>query len=204
VERLWYVAYVSNLLLERFRCYLAGGRPVGGNRTYAGCRDGRDPRAIIATEIPGRLYFAGRSRMWGGGMAFYDVRGTGRVAARAYLITVAQFSDVTAQEMRRPPGADLDVTGIGVDGYHTLGPGFYETVVGLGSREGLPMMAITAGERADQALVPPSRSYLRTIAAGLREAHRWSPARIGAYLASAPGVAGRWTAEQIAELADEP
>ena len=203
MERLWYVAYGSNLLLERFRCYLAGGRPVGGNRTYAGCRDGSDPRAIIATEIPGRLYFAGRSRMWGGGMAFYDARGTGLVAARAYLITVAQFSDVTAQEMRRPPGADLDVIGIGVDGYHTLGPGFYETVVGLGSREGLPMMAITAGERADHTRVPPSRSYLRTIVAGLREAHRWSPARIGAYLASAPGVAGGWTAEQIAELADE-
>ena len=124
MERLWYVAYGSNLLLERFRCYLAGGRPVGGNRTYAGCRDGSDPQAIIATGIPGRLYFAGRSRMWGGGMAFYDARGTGLVAARAYLITVAQFSDVTAQEMRRPPGADLDVIGIGVDGYHTLGPGF--------------------------------------------------------------------------------
>ena len=65
------------------------------------------------------------------------------------------------------------------------------------------MMAITAGERADHTRVPPSRSYLRTIVAGLREAHRWSPARIGAYLASAPGVAGGWTAEQIAELADE-
>jgi hypothetical protein len=204
VERLWYVAYGSNLLLERFRCYLAGGRPVGGNRTYPGCRDGSDPRAIIATEIPGTLYFAGRSRMWGGGMALYDARGTGMVAARAYLITVAQFSDVAAQEMRRAPGVDLDVTGIGVDGYHALGPGFYETVVGIGCREGLSMMAITAGVRADQTLAPPSRPYLRTIAAGLHAAHGWSPVRIGAYLASAAGVAGSWTAEQIAELADEP
>ena len=33
MERLWYVAYGSNLLLDRFRCYLAGGRAVGGNRT---------------------------------------------------------------------------------------------------------------------------------------------------------------------------
>jgi hypothetical protein len=204
VERLWYVAYGSNLLLDRFRCYLAGGRPTGGNRTYRGCRDQSDPRAIVAVEIPGTLYFAGRSRMWDGATAFYEVRGHDSVAARAYLITVGQFSDVAAQEVRRAPGVDLDLTRMDANGCQALGPGLYETVVGLGFRHGLPMMAITAGARADQILAPPSRSYLRTVAAGLREAHRWSPARIGAYLASAPGVAGGWTAEQIAELADEP
>jgi hypothetical protein len=37
---------------------------------------------------------AGRSRMWAGGMAFHESRSNGQVAARAYLITVAQFSDV--------------------------------------------------------------------------------------------------------------
>jgi hypothetical protein len=153
-------------------------------------------------EIPGAIYFAGQSRMWNGGTAFYEARGNDAVAARAYLITMAQFSDVAAQEVRRPPGVDLELTGIGSNG-RALGPGGYETVVGLGCRQGLPMVAITAGERADQTPVPPSWSYLRTIVAGLREAHRWSPARIGAYLFRAPGVAVAWTPEQIAELADE-
>jgi hypothetical protein len=203
VDRVWYVAYGSNLLLDRFRCYLAGGRPTGGNRTYPGSRDRSDPRAIVAIEIPGTIYFAGRSRMWGGGMAFYNIRSDGVVPARAYLITVAQFSDVTAQEMRKAPGVDLDVAGMGPDGHHPFGSGAYETVVSLGPREGLPMMAITAGECGDQALAPPSRPYLRSIVAGLREAHRWSPERIGAYLARAPGAAGRWPAEEVAQLADE-
>jgi hypothetical protein len=67
----------------------------------------------------------------------------------------------------------------------------------------LPMMAITAGERTDQTLTPPSRPYLRSIVMGLREAHGWSAARIGAYLAGAPGAAGRWPAEHVAKLADE-
>jgi hypothetical protein len=154
-------------------------------------------------EILGTLYFAGRSRMWAGGTAFYDSRGNGLVAARAYLITVAQFSDVTAQEMRRAPGIDLDVTGIYANEYRAIGPGPYETVVGLGSREDLPMMAITAGDRAYQTLAPPSRSYLRSITAGLREAHGWSSARIGAYVAGVQGAAGCWTAGQVAQLADE-
>jgi hypothetical protein len=203
VEHLWYVAYGSNLLLDRFRCYLVGGRPAGGNRTYPGCRDRSDPQAIVAMEILGALYFAGRSRMWAGGMAFYDGRGDGLVAARAYLITMSQFSDVTAQEMRRAPGVDLDVMGMGAHGYRAVGPGPYDTVVGLGSRERLPMMAITASDRADQTLAPPSHPYLGAIAAGLREAHGWSSARIGAYLAGAPGAAGCWTSEQVARLADE-
>jgi hypothetical protein len=203
VESLWYVAYGSNLLLDRFRCYLAGGRPAGGNRTYPGCRDRSDPRAMVAIQIPGAIYFAGRSRMWDGGMAFYDTRSDGVVPVRAYLITVAQFSDVAAQEMRRAPGVDLDVRGIGPNGYHVLGSGLYETVVSLGPLEGLPMMAITAGERTDQTLTPPSRPYLRSIVMGLREAHGWSAARIGAYLAGAPGAAGRWPAEHVAKLADE-
>ena len=36
VQAVWYVAYASNLALDRFRSYLCGGRPSGGLRDYAG------------------------------------------------------------------------------------------------------------------------------------------------------------------------
>src|SRR6266516_3153562 len=97
-ELIWYVAYGSNLASERFRCYLAGGRPAGARRRYDGCRDTRPPRAGRAVELPGGIFFALRSRVWGGGMAFYDPALPGRAAAHAYLLTRGQFADVLAQE----------------------------------------------------------------------------------------------------------
>lgn len=78
---MWYVAYGSNLSSERFACYVVGGRPAGARRTYEGCRDPSPPRRTSAIWLPGRLVFGGTSRAWGGGMAFYDPDGDGRVAA---------------------------------------------------------------------------------------------------------------------------
>ncbi len=133
VQAVWYVAYASNLALDRFRIYLCGGRPSGGLRDYAGCRDARDPARLVSLQVTGGLVFAGRSSVWGGGMAFLD-RGTpGRIACRAYLISPEQFADVTAQEMRRPPGGEFarELEGLltDVESLRTFGPGHYETVV---------------------------------------------------------------------------
>lgn len=110
--RVWHVTYGSNLSEARFRCYLGGGRPVGGTRLYTGCRDPRSPRRRVALELPGGLYFAGESSVWSGGRAYFDPRYAGQVAARAYLVTAGQFSDVVAQETRRPVGTDLRLHGL--------------------------------------------------------------------------------------------
>ena len=141
-QRVWYVAYGSNLAWARFRCYVAGGQPLGGNRVYAGCRDPSDPARTESLDIPGGLVFAGWSGVWGGGMAFYDARASGRAACRAYLMTTEQFGDIAAQEMRRPPGGEFarDLAGLlpDVESVHTMGPGRYETVTRLGMRDGAP------------------------------------------------------------------
>ena len=100
----WYVAYGSNLERGRFRCYLEGGVPPGGRREYVGCVDPSEPVDDVAVELPGVLVFAESSTVWGGGMAFYDADGRGRVAGRAYLLTRHQLADVVEQEMRRTPG----------------------------------------------------------------------------------------------------
>jgi hypothetical protein len=202
VQRVWYVAYGSNLGRERFQCYLSGGTPAGGRRAYAGCNDPRDPERIASLDVPGRLVFGGRSGMWGGGMAFYDADGEGRVACRAYLVTAGQFADVAAQEMRRPPGGQFarDLAGLllDVERVHTMGPGRYETVTRLGTRDGAPMFTVTHDDVAGLDLAAPTAPYLWWIASGLLEAHGWLAARIGRYLAGAPGAAGAWTAGEIA------
>ena len=100
MQRLWYVAYGSNLSLDRFRVYLRGGRPVGGAREYPGCRDPLGPDRDVPLMLPGGLRFVGVSSVWGGGMAVYDAGAVGQIAARAYLISAEQFLDILAQEMR--------------------------------------------------------------------------------------------------------
>lgn len=205
VEAVWYVAYGSNLALDRFRCYLRGGRPSGGLREYAGCRDGRDPASVISLHVSGSLVFAGASTVWGGGMAFLDRSASGRVACRAYLISTEQFADVTAQEMRRPAGGEfareLEGKLTEVQSWQTLGPGHYETIVRLGVHAGAPLLTVTHSDVADLVPAAPSAAYMSQICAGLHEAHFWGAKHVGRYLAPAPGVSGAWTEDQIAEVA---
>ncbi|WP_103941213.1 histone deacetylase [Thermomonospora echinospora] len=199
--RVWYVAYGSNLASERFRCYLAGGRPDGAARHYTGCRDTAPAQAERAMTLPGGIYFAHTSLTWGGGMAFYDPRLPSRTAARAYLLTAGQFADVIAQEMRREVGEDLDLSEAAETGRQRLGPGRYETVIKVGESGGRPMFTFTAPHGAAQArLNAPSAPYLRMLGRGLREAHGWSAERTASYLLACPGAREGWSHSAVAGL----
>jgi hypothetical protein len=205
LHRIWYVAYGSNLATARFRCYLSGGRPVGGSRRYAGCRDPSAPARIEAVEIPGALVFAGVSRVWHGGMAFYDDAATGRVAGCAYLVTTEQFADVAAQEMRRPSGGEFahDLTRLlpDVDAMVATQRGLYEKVVRVGDLDGIPMVTITHHDVGSLTLAAPTEVYLRWIMLGLRESHGYDDPHIAGYLARASGIREVWTESQLRTLA---
>ncbi|MGW8379377.1 histone deacetylase [Streptomyces sp. ODS28] len=185
----------------RLDAYLRGGRPPGGARTYPGCRDKREPAGAAPLLLPGALYFAHESSVWTGGMAFYDPDGAGVTAARAYLVTPQQFSDIAEQEAHRVPGRDLDLDEVLKTGRCELGPGCYETLVCPGSLDGVPVLTFTAPWGLDAVRhTRPSAAYLRHIAAGLADSHGWDPARIGAYLTACPGAAGRWEPDEVAAL----
>jgi hypothetical protein len=200
----WYVAYGSNMHAARLACYLAGGRPRGAGREYAGCRDAAPPERTAGVELAGALYFATHSPVWGGARAFYDPYAPGTVLARAHLITAGQFADLAAQEMYRAPGTDLDLTEALATGRQVLGPGRYETLVCAGRHDGHPMLTLTAPWRmADVAAAGPSGPYLRHLVAGLLEAGAWDPAAIAAYLARCPGAEGRWTRDDLRAMAED-
>lgn len=200
-DLVWYVAYGSNVSAERFGCYVSGGSPAGSLRTYPGFRDPTPPRESIAVTVPGGIYFAGRSRVWTGGTAFYDSGMAGEVAARAYLIGATQFGDLAEQEMLREPLDDRDLSVVLDSGRHAYGPGRYETLLRVGERDGLPMLTVSAPWTAETAeLAAPTPDYLRTIACGLAASHGWDADAVGRYLADAPGAAGSWTPQQIADL----
>ena len=63
-----------------------------------------------------------------GGIAFYNPGGHGDLAARAYLLTFGQLSDVVAQEAKRPVGSDL-VLDNGVDRRWPAPSRIYETLL---------------------------------------------------------------------------
>ncbi|AHK27309.1 hypothetical protein OPAG_07602 [Rhodococcus opacus PD630] len=157
---IWYVSYGSNMATTRLTCYLRGGCPAGGNLVHTGARDASAPRQSIPVVIPGSVFFAGESRIWGGGRAFYDPDAPGSVAARAFLVTQEQFEDIHAQE-----------------------PACYDRLVTLGSRNGVPMCTFTTRARGDVvARNAPAPAYLATIADGLREAHGWDEPKVADYL----------------------
>ncbi|MCX5390312.1 histone deacetylase [Streptomyces sp. NBC_00094] len=208
--RVWYAAYGTNTRAERLGYYLAGGRPPGAAREFPGCRDPRAPERSVALVLPGRVYFATESPVWGGGRAFYDPAADGTAWGVAHLLTVGQFSDIAAQEMYREPGDDLDPAEALATGRCSFGPGRYETLVcpGVlddGDIDGLPVLTFTAPwpmpeEGGAGGLRPPSAAYLRQVAAGLYGAGAWRPAEVAAYLAGCPGAAGHWTPEAVAAL----
>ncbi|PYC85474.1 histone deacetylase [Streptomyces tateyamensis] len=203
-ELLWYAAYGSNLHLARLTAYLAGGRPPGGSvefPPYPGCRDRRPPRADRPVHLPGQLFFALESRVWGGGMAFLDPAAPGRIPARAYLVTADQFADLASQEMHRPPGEQLDLAPVLATGRARYGEGRYETLVSPGWLAGHPVVTFTAPwPVARAALNPPAARYLQHLGSGLHESHGWPPPHTARYLATRPGAAGHWTVERVAQL----
>ena len=202
-DHVWYAAYGSNMHAARLRYYLAGGRPPGALREYPGCRDPSAPADVRPAILPGGVYFALESRAWTGGMAFYDPDLPGRAAARAYLITLAQFSDIAAQEMYTATGRDLDLDDVLANGRSRLGPGRYETLVHAGALDGHPVLTFTAPWRATEVdCTPPAPAYLGMLASGLREAHGWTGAEIAEYLGDLPGVRGNWSAADLADLTE--
>lgn len=204
-HHLWYAAYGSNMHRERLTCYLRGGRPSGGTRTYPGCRDPRAPERALPVMLPGTLYFATESPVWHGGRAFYDPDAAGETPAHAYLLTASQFSDIAAQEMYREPGTDLDLSEVLGRGRARLGPGRYETLVCPGLLDGYPVLTFTAPWRSGEVEGnAPSAAYLRHLASGLMASHGWSAARTAGFLATRPGAAARWTPERVAELVGRP
>ena len=189
MNRIWYVAYGSNLSRERFSYYLRGGRPDGSERDFPGCRDCSDPSDSFGLLISGGVYFAGRSSGWQAGMAFYDPCAQGQAAARAYLITTEQFVDVLAQETRRSPGMSLDLAPSFRGDRYSTGVGGYSILVRVGEHQGVPLVTFTRDRDTAPMLAAPSAAYLAAMATGLREAHGWSEGQISRYLSALPGVA---------------
>jgi hypothetical protein len=176
-ERVWYLAYGSNVNEGRFLRYLLG------DDDHRGARDTAVPLRNEWVLAPLRLTFAKESVRWnGGGVAFVDPDPAGATWVRAWDITAEQFEDLFAQENRLPADSVLDWARVAA-GPHDVGTGWYRRVLPLGDalgRDDQPVLTFTWHEPS--AFTTPNDAYADTIAAGLADNPALSPADIAAYL----------------------
>ena len=165
----------------------------------------RLPRDDVALELSHSLYFAGRSKRWGGtSAAFVSLHVLDPPSlVRAYLITQEQFVDVVRQENNLQADiADFEqrLHDAMARGHARLLPtGFYTELLFCGERGGHPMLTFTASDdRAD--VGRPSAAYLQMIGTGLRECHGVTTEQAVNYLIDRPGVRGMWTAKELTDL----
>jgi len=152
----WYVSYGSNMLEERFLCYIRGGLFIVNGRTYEGARDKTLPLAKMPFILPYNMYYANSSGSWGRkGVSFLDVSCSGKAYGVAYLITRDQFSDVCGQENG---SRDRDIKKC---------TGWYDKIVNLGEWDGIEVVTLTNhGRRTSNS---PSQEYLNVLKDGLHE-----------------------------------
>ena len=152
-DYVWYVSYGSNMLYERFLCYIQGGNFEDSSYREP-CRDTSSPVETKTLEIPYGMYFGNYSRSWNGsGVSFLDTTKKGKTLAVAYLITREQFEHVAAQENsgRFPNGEGS----------------WYEDIITLGELDGYELITITNNEL--RPYNKPCKEYLETLINGIKE-----------------------------------
>ncbi len=151
-DYVWYASYGSNMLYERFMCYIRGGVCRFNGNDYRECKDKNPPIASMPVEIPYDMYFGNSSKSWGGsGVSFLDTSKPGKSLGRMYLITNEQMEHVHCQESKEKSA------------------NWYDKVINLGTKYDIPIKTITNhGLRPEH---PPNEKYTSVILDGLRETY---------------------------------
>ena len=179
----WYVSYGSNMSAARFACYLEGGRPEGGSRA----QPRRPRRAPAAPRRAGGLSPARSTSPASrrSGAAGWRSTTTRRRAPAPRAPTWSPRSSSPTSPRRRCTGcpspgdplAEVVLGGLGGEGErHHVGPGRYETLVEVGTLDGLPMRR--SPRRTGWTAVPhtaPAPAYVAMLAPGWRSRTAGAP-----------------------------
>lgn len=202
IQYVWYACYGSNLLGERFNCYIAGGKPEGSLRTYIGCTDKTIPEQSKPLEIKAELYFAKKSKIWsGGGVAFIQPNEQKLTLGKLYLITKAQFYELVKQEMRFEGIFEPDLNLAIKNGYLITQPEtWYGKILFLGFEEEIPIFTFTNVDFLEFEINTPNEHYLKKIIVGLKETHKLEEEEIFNYLSDKKGIRETLKQQQLDQL----
>ncbi|MCR4649043.1 MAG: gamma-glutamylcyclotransferase [Lachnospiraceae bacterium] len=95
-EYVWYIAYGSNMLSERFERYICGGYCEMNGKEYEPCDDDELLYESVMVEMPYNMYFANYNMgSWeNSAVSFLDVNSFGSSYGRAYLIKKNQLEHI--------------------------------------------------------------------------------------------------------------
>lgn len=190
ISEVYYASYGSNMRQERFHAYIQGGSVSGSSRTYGGCKDRTLPKDDIPVRFEHPVFYAMRSSVWSGGIAFMDHSSQGQSLGRAYLISSGQFDDVISQESGfNAKGHHVDLDAAVANRVLQDSRRVYGTLVHVGDYNNRPVMTFTSRYTTEDAMYgdmrfpsksgkgvgarfmgnSPSGSYMRMIGSGLQE-----------------------------------
>ena len=199
----WYVGYGSNILKERFLCYIKGGQPEGSSKTHEGCRDKSLPIDDKPTILNHELYFAKNSSSWqNGGIGFVNMEENNAVLtlARMYLVTRQQLEDIAKQETDSAELVSLNLEEAITHGYTIFkSPSWYGNLLYLGEHDQHPVFTLTS-ECIFTKATQPGIEYLTTIIKGIQQTHGLTTEELVGYLMGKRGVNGNYTADELSSL----
>lgn len=174
-ESVWYAAYGSNLLPERFATYLTGSPADGRYGAHRPAPDSSLPRESRRSTIAHPMFFAGWSVRWSSPVAFAELAPVPDAAfpCRLYLVSVGQLMHVVGAENgdhELPPFAldDVDVGAwtpvpVATDGDPSRGK--YDALLRLPDVDGRSVWTVTTARPLGRGV--PVEAYLATIRRGL-------------------------------------
>ena len=103
-KRVWYVAYGSNLLKDRLKSYIVGGKCAYNQRDYPPCSDTRMPERSVPVTIPYSMYYSnyGMGSWKNSAVCFLDTSKPGLAYGRAYLLREDQLKWIHSREGKGP------------------------------------------------------------------------------------------------------
>jgi hypothetical protein len=189
MEYVWYVCYGSNLLEERFLCYIKGGKIPNNDKFERGAKDKSLPVKSEGIIIPYRLFFSFNPPKWNGsGVAFinYEKEPNAVTYGRKYLITKEQFLDVIRQENSLPEDypINIDKEELIKNGSLVLFENsYYGRLLYLGISNNYPMYSFTCiTKMSDMKKTTLFGTYYDVIANGLKETYVMNDNDIKKYL----------------------
>ncbi|MFZ0489684.1 MAG: hypothetical protein WBV47_03815 [Salegentibacter sp.] len=202
----WYACYGSNLLKERFQCYISGGRPKNAKRVYPGCSDRNFSGISNPIRIAGELYFAKASKTWsGGGAGFIYTNGDNEAETlgRRYLITEEQFIELVQQEIKFEGAFHIDLNEVRSRGFLDMkNDSWYGKILYLGEKEGSPVFTFTNEVFLQDEINAPHPFYLKIIIEGLKETYKMTNLEIEEYLRHKKGIKDFPVENELTSLID--
>jgi hypothetical protein len=205
IDYVWYASYGSNINKDRFLCYIQGGNPKWSTKVEKGCRDKALPISEKSFIIHHQLYFSKEAAQWnGGGVCFIglDFNKSFETYSYMYLIKRDQFLDVVSQE-NNIDHIHLDLNEVIENGAKKYRDSWYGNILYLDEVDDYPVFTFTTNEEFSLSNVrKPSLEYLITICVGLKREIGLTDEQIVDYFIRIPGIADKFTKEDIKQILD--